>query len=251
MISFIVNMIRTFLFIVLLNDYVKRTYPKKYGDFLVTLSFNTIYTFSMIQLKLQSAQKYILNANPRIAKLLETYNKTIIKNTISFILNGKTIFSTTILTPDIDHPKSFDFIIYSDSSTSNKQILKTMNTNKIYLVGNYFTKNFYYDYEMSDIRFILVELKICENTYKIDLKTDTYNFYVVGNCFTKQFFVYYLTEILKPSEPFDDTNKLGIKIIDHNVDTVEFEFTDKNESIILEKNGYKLLNTNENNNKNE
>lgn len=231
MLSFIANLLRTILFATLLNDYVKRTYPKKYEDFLVTASFNAVYAFSVIQIKIKQVQRYILNANPGLTKLLETYNKTRIKNTIDFILEGKIIFSTTILTPDIDHPKNHDFIIYSDSKTINKKLLTEVSVDKNY------------DYEMADIQFMLVELKIENNTYKIDLKSDAYNFYVVGNCFTKKFFVYYLTEILKPTQQFDNDNKFIIKIIDHDVNSIEFEFTDKNESIMLEKNGYKLLNT--------
>jgi hypothetical protein len=239
MLSFIANLLRTILFATLLNDYVKRTYPKKYEDFLVTASFNAVYAFSVIQIKIKQAQKYILNANPRLSKLLETYNKTRVKNTIDFVLDGKVIFSTTILTPDIDHPKNSDFIIYSDCKSRNKKILTEVSVDEKY------------DYEMSDIQFMLVELKIGDNTYKIDLKSDNYNFYVVGNCFTKKFFVYYLKEILKPTQQFDNDNKFIIKIIDHDVDTIEFEFTDKNESIILEKSGYKLLNISNNNVENE
>lgn len=239
MISFIANLLRTIILCALLNDYLKRTYPKKYEEFLVTVSFNAVYAFSVIQIKIKQAQKYILNSNPRLSKLLETYNKTFIKNTIDFVLNGKVIFSTTILTPDIDHPKNSDFIIYSDGKSRNKKLLTEVSVDEKY------------DYEMSDIRFILVELKIGDNTYKIDLKSDNYNFYVVGNCFTKNFFVYYLTEILKPTQQFDNDNKFIIKIIDHTVDTIEFEFTDKNESIILEKTGYKLLNISKNNEEKE
>ena len=239
MLSFIANLLRTILFATLLNDYVKRTYPKKYEDFLVTASFNAVYAFSVIQIKIKQVQRYILNANPRLSKLLETYNKTRIKNTIDFILDGKVIFSTTILTPDIDHPKNYDFIIYSDCKSKNKKLLTEVSVDENY------------DYEMSDIQFMLVELKIGNNTYKIDLKSDNYNFYVVGNCFTKNFFVYYLTEILKPTQQFDNDNKFNIKIIDHDVNPIEFEFTDKNESIMLEKNGYKLLNTSGNNEENE
>jgi hypothetical protein len=239
MLSFIANLLRTILFATLLNDYVKRTYPKKYEDFLVTASFNAVYAFSVIQIKIKQVQRYILNANPGLSKLLETYNKTRIKNTIDFILEGKIIFSTTILTPDIDHPKNHDFIIYSDSKSRNKKLLTEVSVDENY------------DYEMSDIQFMLVELKIGTNTYKIDLKCDSYNFYVVGNCFTKKFFVYYLTEILKPTQQLDNDNKFIIKIIDHDVNSIDFEFTDKNESIMLEKNGYKLLNISNNNEENE
>ena len=93
---------------------------------------------------------------------------------------------------------------------------------------------------------MLVELKIGDNSFKIDFKTDDYNFYIVGNCFTKNFFLYYLTEILKINEMINDNDKFSFKIIDHDVNTVELEFTDKTDSILLEKNGYKLSITNDN-----
>ena len=46
-------LLRTILFATLLNDYLKRTYPKKYEDFLVTASFNAVYAFSVIQIKIK------------------------------------------------------------------------------------------------------------------------------------------------------------------------------------------------------
>jgi hypothetical protein len=52
-----------------------------------------------------------------------------------------------------------------------------------------------------------------------------------------------LNEILKAREQNCNDN-YSLKIIDHNVVAIEFEFTDKNESILLEKNDYKLLNIN-------
>ena len=141
MLSFIANFLRTILFATLLNDYVKRTYPKKYEDFLVTASFNAVYAFSVIQIKIKQVQRYILNANPGLTKLLETYNKTRIKNTIDFILEGKIIFSTTILTPDIDHPKNHDFIIYSDSKTINKKLLTEVSVDENYDYENSLNSN--------------------------------------------------------------------------------------------------------------
>lgn len=231
MISFIANMLRTVIFAFLLNDYLKRTYPKKYDDLLVTASFNAVYVFSVIQIKLKQAQMYIYMTNPRISELLETYNRMCIKNVIDFVLDGKVILSTTISTPDTDHPKKFDFIIYSDSKSENKKLLTELNIDKKY------------DYEVSEIKFMLVEFKNGDNVYKIDLKSDTYNFYIVGNCFTKQFFIYYFKQILKVDEEIKHDNVFILKIIDQNVDTIEIEFADKKDGILLEKNGYKLLNT--------
>ena len=48
--------------------------------------------------------------------------------------------------------------------------------------------------------------------------------------------------MLKLNELFYENLTISIKIIDSNINIVEFDFTDKNERILLEKNGYKLLN---------
>ena len=93
----------------------------------------------------------------------------------------------------------------------------------------------------------LVEIKVKPiNNYKIYLKTDRYNFYAVGNVLTKQFFIFYLKQFLKLNDLIydNDNDKMSIKIIDQNVNIIAFDFTDKNENIMLEKNGYKLSNCN-------
>jgi hypothetical protein len=100
--------------------------------------------------------------------------------------------------------------------------------------------------EVSDVKFLLIELKVGENnSHKIDLKKDEFNFYLVGNSFTKQFFIYYLKQIVKSTEEIKDEDKINIKFIDQDVNTIELDFTDKNESILLEKTGYKLSNLNQ------
>jgi hypothetical protein len=226
MIYLIANLLRTILFAFLLNDYVKNRFPKQYEEILVTTSFNLVYAFSVIQIKLKQAQKYIYMTNPRIAELLETYNKSHNKNNIDYVLDGKIIYSTIYNSDKDDHPEIYDFIIYSDYTTSgivNKKIVYDLDTN---------------EYELSDIKFMLVELKNGDNTYKIELKTDAYNFYVVGNRFTKEFFLYYMKEILLFS--FEKSDTQFVKIIDQNVDNIEFDFSNENNSILLGKRDYKL-----------
>ena len=238
MISFITNLLRTVLIAFFLNGYLKRKYPKQYDDLLVSVSFNTIYMFSVIQIKIKNAQKYLYMTNPRIAELLEIYGRGQNKNNIDYVLDGKIIYSTSNVSLKTDQLLlDKDFIIYSDYACQdiNKKIMDNLDD---------------FDCEKSDVKFMLVELKIGENIYKIDFKTDSFNFYLSGNCFTKKFFLYYLDEILKSREQVDSDNKWSLKIIDHNVDTIEMEFTDKNESILLVKTDYKLLNLNTENNTN-
>ena len=228
MISFITNLLRTVIIASLLNVYLKHRYPKKYDDLLVSVSFNAIYMFSVIQIKLKNVQKYLYMTNPRIVELLEICGRRQIENNFDYVLDGKIIYSTSTCSSKTDIPTSFDFIIYSDykSVDNNKKILENVTGNQDVC-----------DYEKSDIKFLLVEFKIGEKTYKIDLKTDAHNFYIVGNRFTKQFFQYYLTEILKTAECSD---KFSLKIIDHEVNNVELDFSDENDHILLEKTGYKL-----------
>ena len=63
---------------------------------------------------------------------------------------------------------------------------------------------------------------------------------MVGNKFSKSFFRYYLQNILKINKEYLENSKFSVKIIDNDVNIVEFDFTEKNETILLEKNSYKI-----------
>jgi hypothetical protein len=167
-------------------------------------------------------------------KIEETPKLLKLKNDLDLLLNQKNGAVTMIeyikngvLTNNLSMTEC-DFALYSrlDDSKSclNKKIVYDLDESIDV-------------YEVSTIKFLLVELKIGENTYKIDLKTETYNFYMVGNKFRKHFFQYYLTEILKMNESTDD---FSVHIIDHDVNNVELDFSDENDHILLEKTGYKL-----------
>jgi hypothetical protein len=94
---------------------------------------------------------------------------------------------------------------------------------------------------------MLTEFKVGEKTYKIDMKTDEYNYYMIGNKFTKDFFIYYINQHLLSKyeqHEIDKNERYILKIIDHDVNSMTIDFTDKNECILLEKNGYKLITTN-------
>ena len=228
MISFITKLLRTFLFAFLLNDYVKRTYPKKYEELFITVSYNVILMYS-------KAQIFYMNIVTTVNKKIEETPKLLkLKNDLDLLLNQKNgavtmieYIKNGILSDDLSMTEC-DFALYSRLDDSK----------------NCLNKKIVYDldesldvYDVSTIKFLLVELKNDTNTYKIDLKTDTYNFYIVGNKFTKQFFKYYLTEILKITESADN---FSLHIIDHNVNDVELDFSDENDHILLDKTDYKL-----------
>jgi hypothetical protein len=235
MIAFITNLLRTVLFAFLLNDYLKSRYPKKYDELFITFSYNLIYLYS-------KAQIFYMNIVKTVNKKIEETPKLLkLKNDLDLLLNQKNgtvrmieYIKNGILCNDLS-TTDWDFALHSLLDDSEKYLNKKIVYNLDESIDVY---------EVSDIKFLLVELKTGSETYKIDLKTDAYNFYIVGNRFTKQFFQYYLTEILKITEGADD---FRVHIIDHSVNEIDLDFSDENDHILLEKTGYKLSITNNNN----
>ena len=229
-------LLRTGILAILLNDYLKRNYPDKYQELIVSLSYNLIYLYSRAQILYANLIKVLnkkIEENPNLLKLRNDLDlllkpKSGIITMLDYIKNGNSVDKGG---------DECEFTIYSwlddTKSCVNKKLI-------------YDSKEHLSFSEVSDIKFLLVELKFGENnSHKIELKTDEFNFYMVGNSFTKQFFIYYLKQIIKISEEIKDHEKFSLKILDHDVNTVELDFTDKNESILLEKTGYKLSNLND------
>jgi len=66
------------------------------------------------------------------------------------------------------------------------------------------------------------------------LKTDDYNFYVVGNVFNQTIVSY----LLKKFYDLDDVTQYHVKILDNNVESIEF---DEEKSLILKKDTYAIV----------
>jgi hypothetical protein len=235
------ELLNSILTCVLIADVVERRFPSGFQSFVVQISYNCIYLFSKLQI-------FISNSNEKLNNMIDNNNTLLkIKNDIQnllkpgiliaheFIKDGKTIdlFNEGLFNEDLFNETDYDFSIVSWADETN----------------SYINKKLVYDKEQSiislsakcDIKFILIEIKIGDNDpYKIDLKTDKFNYYLVENKFNKQFFIFYLQNYLEITEINYD-EKINLKLIDHDVNTFEIEFTDKHESIVLEKNGYRII----------
>lgn len=217
---------------VLLADFLERRFPREFNNVITDVTLNVIYLYSKLQIYFSQINKKFNNyieSNPKLLEFKNKLDSVIGPSKImvtEFIKNGELL---NIIETD---EKTFDFGIISTFDNEKRYLNKKIIYNKDEKIERI---------ERSDISFILVEIKIGENTtYKIDLKTDAYNFYLVGNKFTKEFFIYYLKFYLKINDSINETEKITLKIIDHDVNTFTVDFTDKNESITLEKNGYNL-----------
>jgi len=98
------------------------------------------------------------------------------------------------------------------------------------------------NYEVSNIKFIAINLTHNNKTYQIQLKTPEYNFYIVDNVIGKTFFNYYLVNIIKVVNSSLDSNfKYNLEIMDHNVNMFTLN---ENQSIIFKKDSYDILQSN-------
>lgn len=232
----IIELLNAILSCAIIADILERRFPEGFQRFIVEASYNCIYLFSKLQIFLSNTKQTVntfIDNNPTLSKIKKDMNELMKPGIVvmtEFIKNGK---SVSLFTSD-NNSDSYDFSIISWLDESKKYINKKLVYDKAetkVAVG-----------ELSDIKFMLVEIKIGDNEpHKIDLKNDEFNYYLIGNKFNKQFFIYYLRKYLNVKEI--DDNKFSIKIIDHDVKTIQFEFTDNNEFIELEKTGYNVSNS--------
>jgi len=240
----IFNILNTLLIGIIFVDVIERRFPIEFEKILLDFSYNSIYFYSKIQIivsqtktkaiKFIDSNKYLSKIKNKINHFISIYknnNKIMIELVYS---NGEI---TEINSNDINYlnldDKLVDLYIYKYFNNCN-----FINSRIAYKQNELDKINI----EETNVKFILIELKIGDdNIYKIELKNNDYNFYLVGNEFRKSFFIYYLQHILKINKEYLENVKLSVKIIDNDVNIIEFDFTEKNESILLEKNSYKII----------
>lgn len=247
------SFLRNIATIILLGDMFQRRYPDKFDQLLVTFSVNAIYLASKIEILINKTSRKLTtlsdtnpflfgfktNINAFMKKFKQKYMPELVYVTDGIVHNHITV--------------NADFMIYSfipdndnDNNSSNciKKIIIPVESSEI--------NKMVHNYESSDVKFMMVELKIQEgnqennqepvsSTHKIELKTNKYDFYIVNNRFSKSFFKYYLRNVLNYTKEFKDDERWSVKIIDHNVDMVIIDFTEKNEGLLIEKNGYTII----------
>ena len=233
------TLIRSGILTLLLNDYIKRTFPHEHETILINLSLKCIYLFSKCQIlsdKLKNQIKEFVKTNPYLNKIVDEIYKKEITNEICQVKNNSVHMKYFTNFSNIEFENDKDsFYIFSDNINAINNCV-----NQVIFHSQQFMPN----YEVSNINFILLELKYKENAYKINLKTHDFNYYVVNNIFDRKFFIYYLNNYQVCNLTDDDVNniikfdiKFDIKLIDQNVNVRELEITDE-KFIIIKKDEY-------------
>jgi len=225
----------------LLNDYFNRNFPQVYNKTVFKTVMYLITTYSRLQIMGNQITHYISVTNPCTANAIQYINNAIQyininikpnlkKVNLEFIKDNK-VFSLNLknfLNENNTFVPEYDFVLYTDDSVSpnNIQIIhNNINGKNINLL-----KKETYTYDTCDIRFILLEVLYGNDTYKIELSSDTYNFYIKDNILDKKFFLYYLRHVYDEPVSIDSSSPVTmiLKIIDHNVNINKVDFTNSN-----------------------
>jgi hypothetical protein len=232
-INYLFSFLKTTAIFVLLNDYLRRTFPEKYRDFLLDASIQTIYIYSKAQLTCDKICYYIKNSEhiKEFLNLVVPFFKKSLKNEIHEMDESGdiriTYFNEINEIHEMDEINDKNLIIIADQESEciNRVILQRKLLSLNYVVSN--------------IKFIMIELKIGDNVYKLDLKNDKYNYYIVNNILDKKFFDYFLNahEICSKNTGYREMTSFLLKLIDHNANLKNIEITDK-KFIVIKKDDY-------------
>jgi hypothetical protein len=239
-----------------LNDYIKRHYPDEYEFIIINASYKFLYFYSQLQFLVKQTtiktKEYITENYPTLMLVINdfqqfiTHNKPIYSQ-IEFIKNSKIInkvVKNQYLTLDDFENFNYDFIVYNDRSTvpNNIKIISNLPSNNNDLKC-LLEDNETYEYETSNIKFILAEIVYKEKSYKLDLSNSKVNFYIKNNVFNYSFFLYYLRYYHEDCDIFnyvDDGSSLEItlKLIDQNVNIFEIELNNDTDYLVIQKDDY-------------
>ena len=201
-------------------------YYNKYGtvpiyllDLLYDISYNSIYYYSKLQLRFMKTRNNAL-----------TYAKTMpfLNNLLTYFKTDKSIYTYTTINEHFsictkhDREKNIDYKIIINEILNDEE-KKNIESSNI---------------EEANYKFIMTEITIHDKKFVIQFKTDKYNYLIVNNGLDSEFIEYFLkthySEMIKDLE----IKKYTIKIIDHNVNIVEF---DETKMLYIEKNEYSIL----------
>ena len=225
------TILKTSCVIFMINYFCHYVYPNQYKDKMMNISYTLIYLFSKCQIlanKTRIKFNEVINSNQQLKQIVDNiYKKKVEPNQIHKIdTNGDSIMS--YYTDNFVYDDKCIYIFADNETKNDTGCVNMVILHKQPLLINY---------EPSNIYFLLLEVKINDNTYKLDLKTNSYNFYIVDNILDKIFFIHFLKKNQICNIKNVDMCKVDIKIIDNVVNTKEFEITDDS-FIIIKKNDY-------------
>lgn len=187
---------------------------------LLDLAHKMLYAFSVVQIKCKQLSRYLNKSNS---------NKICNRNaTLTFL--DKNVSIITNITQTANTLDNVDCEYEAFLLTDDKNKVFYENT----VVDNIL------NYEVSNYRFINIELEYNDDIYIVCLNPVNANYYIVNNSLNAFFIKYYIRNVLML--PIDETKPFEYKlnIIDNNVNCFSIN---QEQSVKLTKDGYIIVNS--------
>lgn len=220
----------------------------KMTNLAIELGYNTLYVYSVCQIKYNKYYKKINNViNPYITQIgnyinkfkkLEKFKK---RRLFKVIDNNGNILKSHFVEGNLNQ---IDYT-HLKSITSNDKILllcdKTESESETAYINNIFFTEFpeTFDFKELTYSFMMIELEYKQQKYVIDLKNNEFNYYIVNNSLNQTFFKYYLKNILNKKIDEDDFD-YSVTIIDNCINIISLL---PNQYIIFNEDDYKIIST--------
>jgi hypothetical protein len=196
-----------------------KTIPTYLLNLSYNLSYNSIYYYSKLQLGFIKTQ----NTLTRYAKSVPFLN-----NLLTYMKPDNTIYTYTTINENLTICSKFN----EAQNLDYKIILHYKpDYEKIFYIESL-------ELEQADYKFIMTEISIDDKKFVVHFTSDKYNYLIVNNKLDNNFINYFLkthyNEFVKDLE----IENYIIKIIDHNVNILEFDNT---KTLLINKTGYEIL----------
>ena len=208
---------KLFLFHTLLNYANHGTIPK----FLLDISCGLIYYYSKLELLFIKSKNNIS---------LYIKNVPFLNNLLTYMKNNKCTFTKI-----------------NDNLTICNKYNEEQNINYKIII-NFKMRDWEYKYfesiqhKQADYKFIMTEIMFDDNKFLIHFTRNEYNYLIVNNKIDKYFINYFLKKHYNDfyKDFCDDSiiEKYTIKIVDHNVNIVEF---DSSKTLLIKQTDYEIL----------
>jgi hypothetical protein len=195
------------------------TIPDYLLNLIYSLSYNSIYYYSKLQLGFMKTKNNVIKYVKSISFL---------NNLLTFTKENNSIYTYTIINDHLSICSKYD----REKNMYHKIIINFIPDNEE--KKNIESSNI----EEANYKFIMTEITIDNKKFVIQFTTDKYNYLIVTNGLDSEFIKYFLkthySEMIRNLE----IEKYTIKIIDHNVNIVEF---DNSKMLYIEKDDYNIL----------
>jgi len=206
---------------------------EKTTQLMISLCYNCVYIYSLCNIKFN----LIKNTMNRPFMLLWSYlkeNKILTEKIINTIVlidaNGNEI--NKIVTNNVE------FIELACKKNNYSGLFLMDKKVETECVNNVFYTSFptTFDYNISKISFLSIELEHENKIYSIHLKNNKYNYYIINNCLNQTFFKYYIKNIIKSS--INEANfDYKVTIIDNNVNIITLF---PNQCLLIREDDYQI-----------